>query len=188
MSGGNHDRPAFQRMIRDAKSRRFDAVICEAIDRLCRNLSRVAKLYDQLTFYGIRIQTLQHDAITPMHIGLLGTMSQMLLGDIRTKTRRGLRAVAKGRWSAGGLCYGYRVAAGEHGRRGGRTVEAAEASVIVRIFEQYAAGLSAQALRTRAERGGNSRPSGWRLGALGNQRRPLEGHPASSTTSCTSVA
>ena len=72
------------------------------------------------TLHGIGIHALQTGAITPMHIGMPGTMSQFALGDIRAKTRRGLRAVADDGRSAGGLCYGCRVTPGKHGRRCGR--------------------------------------------------------------------
>lgn len=131
-------------MATDAKARRFDVVLCEALDRLGRKLADVAEFHDQMTFLGITVHSVQHGVITPMHIGLLGTMSQMFLGDLKAKTRRGLRAVAEDGRSAGGLCFGYRVdLGGDHaGERGHRVVDDAQATVVRRIFRDYANGLS----------------------------------------------
>ena len=42
-------------MLADAASRKFDVLICESIDRLGRNLSDVADLFDRLSFYRIPI-------------------------------------------------------------------------------------------------------------------------------------
>ena len=47
--------------------------------------------------------------ITPMHIGLLGTMSQMYLSDLAHKTRRGQLGRLRAGKSPGGLPFGYEV-------------------------------------------------------------------------------
>ncbi|MBX9875422.1 MAG: recombinase family protein, partial [Beijerinckiaceae bacterium] len=141
-----HGRPEFQRLLGDAKARRFDVVLCEALDRLGRKLADVAEFHDQMTFLGIAVHSVQHGLITQMHIGLLGTMSQMFLGDLKAKTRRGLRAVAEDGRSAGGLCYGYRIdLRSDHaGERGHRVIDEGQAVVVQRIFRDYASGLSPQ--------------------------------------------
>lgn len=180
-----HGRSEYQRLLRDAKTRRFNIVICEALDRLGRKLAEIAEFYDQMAFLGIPVHSVQHGVITPMHIGLLGTMAQMQLADIRSKTTRGLRAVAEDGRSAGGLCYGYRVDAGgdREGRRGHRVVDDAEAAVVRRIFRDYANGLSPKriALALNAAgvpgpRGGVGRPGRVRgAGAADRRRRALAG-------------
>jgi DNA invertase Pin-like site-specific DNA recombinase len=118
VSGASRFRPAFQRLVADARARRFDIVVCEALDRLARKLADIAELFDQLSFLGLQIHTVQQGPITAMHIGLLGTMSQLCLSDLKAKTHRGLRAVAEHGRSAGGLCYGYRVVSGIAGKPG----------------------------------------------------------------------
>ena len=73
-------------------------------------------------------------------------MNALFLKDLADKTRRGLRGrVSEGR-SAGGLCYGYDVvhqfdARGER-VRGGRSINEAEATIVRRIFGEFAAGKS----------------------------------------------
>jgi DNA invertase Pin-like site-specific DNA recombinase len=55
ISGASRFRPGFQKLIADAAERRFDFVICEAIDRLGRRLADTADLQDQLAFQGTRL-------------------------------------------------------------------------------------------------------------------------------------
>ena len=83
MSGASRFRPDFQRLLQDAKSRKFDVVLCEALDRMGRKLADIAGMHDELSFQGIALHTIQQGVITAMHIGLLGTMSQLALADIR---------------------------------------------------------------------------------------------------------
>jgi site-specific DNA recombinase len=46
ISGASRFRPGLQKLIADAAGRRFDVVICEAIDRLGRRLADTADLQD----------------------------------------------------------------------------------------------------------------------------------------------
>ena len=167
MSGASRFRPDFQRLLQDAKARKFDVVLCEALDRMGRKLADIAGMHDELSFQGIALHTIQQGVITAMHIGLLGTMSQLALADIRAKTQRGLRAVAEDGRSAGGICYGYRPATAEPGqpdKRGRRVIDDVEAKIICRIFEQYAAGLSPKLIARALN---NDRVPGPRGGAWG---------------------
>ena len=153
-SGGSQFRSGYQAMLSLAQQRGFDILMSEGLDRLSRRLADVASLHDQLTFLKIKIFTLQDGWVQPLHIGLIGTMAQMQLSDLRHKTRRGLAAVARSGRSAGGLCYGYRAVqlssdqSGEQdlGQRGRRVIDATEAAVIKRIFQEYADGKSPKAI------------------------------------------
>jgi site-specific DNA recombinase len=102
-------RPGFQTMLADAEARQFDIVVCEAIDRLGRNLSDVAGLYDRLTFAKVRIHAINIGQVTQMHIGIMGTIAQMTLSDMRDKIRRGQLGRARAGRIPGGLAYGYEV-------------------------------------------------------------------------------
>jgi DNA invertase Pin-like site-specific DNA recombinase len=61
MSGTSHLRPGYQKLLEDARSGVFDAVVAEALDRLSRDQEHVAHLYKQLTFFGIKLVTLVKD-------------------------------------------------------------------------------------------------------------------------------
>jgi DNA invertase Pin-like site-specific DNA recombinase len=175
ISGVSRFRPEFQRLLRDAKARCFDVVLCEALDRLGRKLADIAEFHDQVTFLGITIHSVQQGPITPMHIGLLGTMSQMFLADLRSKTTRGLRSVAEDGRSAGGRCYGYRIAVPDQtsgAQRGHRVIDETEAGVIRRIFRDYGAGLSPKRIAhaLNAERIPSPRGGAWAPSAINGNR------------------
>ena len=164
LSGASRFRPAFQQMQVDAEARRFDVIIVEALDRLSRKLADVADLHDRLTFLGIRLHAVATGEITAMHAGVLGMMAQAYLKDLAEKTKRGqLGRALKGK-IPGGKAYGYDVLpAGAEGA-GERSINAAEAAVVRRIFELFAAGVSPReiAKRLNAEQvpGPDGRPWG----------------------------
>ncbi|PWS36803.1 resolvase [Falsiroseomonas bella] len=174
VSGASRFRPEFQRLLGDARARKFDVVVCEALDRLGRKLADIAELFDQLSFLGIAIHTVQQGPVTQLHIGLSGTMSQLFLADLKAKTHRGLRAVAEDGRSAGGISYGYRIAPAPDGRagRGHREIDEAQAAVVRRIFRDYAAGLSPKriALALNAEGIAGPRGGAWAPSAINGDR------------------
>ena len=47
-SGKNTDRPEFQRMLSDAKAKKFDVIICYKFDRISRNVSDFSNLINKL--------------------------------------------------------------------------------------------------------------------------------------------
>ena len=162
LSGASRHRPGYQTMVADARKRKFDIVVCEAVDRLGRRLADTADLQDTLAFLSIRLFTPSVGEITALHVAIMGMMAQMTLKDIAEKTKRGqLGRVRKGK-IAGGLAYGYRVAAAEDGDGGQRTIDPAEAENIRRIFGEYAAGKTpeniAKDLNAEAIRGPGGRP------------------------------
>ena len=145
-SGATLMRPGIQRLQQDARERRFDLVLSEALDRLSRNQADIAGLYQNMTFAGVGIVTLAEGQVDEMHIGLKGTMNALFLKDLAAKTRRGLRGRVEQGKSGGGNAYGYTVlrSLGEDGevRRGDRRIDEAEAAVVRRIFRTYAEGQS----------------------------------------------
>ncbi len=172
VSGASLVRPGIQALLADAVRGNFDLVLAEALDRVSRDQEDVAGVYKRLTFAGIKIVTLSEGEITHLHVGLKGTMNALFLKDLADKTRRGLRGrVEKGK-AGGGLCYGYRVVtkidmAGEP-IRGERAIKPAEATVVRRIFKEFAAGKSPRAiardLNQQAIPGAGGRP--WSEGAI----------------------
>ena len=106
LSGGSRFRPGFARLLADAEAKRFDVVICEAVDRLGRKLADVADLLDRLSFYGIALHTTGGGLLTTMHVGIMATMQ---LTDLRDKTKCGQFGRARAGRIPGGLAYGYDV-------------------------------------------------------------------------------
>jgi site-specific DNA recombinase len=151
VSGATLLRPGIQALMRDALAQRFDIVFAESLDRFSRDQEDTAGLFKRLTFKGVHIVTLAEGDITHLHIGLKGTMNALFLKELAEKTHRGLRGRVEAGKSGGGLCYGYRVVRARDASlvTGELTIEPNEAQVVERIFRDYAAGTSPQAIAKR---------------------------------------
>ncbi len=164
LSGGSAIRPDYQKMLIAAGEKRFDVVVCEALDRLGRRLADVAALHDHLSFHNIGLYAASTGEITPMHVGMMGTMAQMYLADLREKTKRGqLGRALKGK-IPGGKAFGYDVVPGTAAGAGERRINDQEAVTVRRIFEAYADGESPRAIAKRLNADGVPGPEGrpWR--------------------------
>ena len=104
------------RSISRAKCRIRPSRSSEAIDRLGRRLSEVARLHDHLEFRGIAFHAVNIGHVTTMHVGLLGTMAQLYLSDLKEKTRRGQLGRALTGKIPGGKAYGYSLVEGNRVR------------------------------------------------------------------------
>ena len=160
ISGSSRFRPGFQNLMMDASKNIFDIVICEAIDRLGRRLADTADLQDQLAFHRIRLFTPSIGEITTIHVAVMGMMAQMALKDLGEKTKRGqMGRVLKGRIPAG-IAYGYRVVATNDSDGGAREIIPDEAAIINRIFSEYAAGKTPEAIARDLNKEGITGPDG----------------------------
>ncbi len=143
-------RPGIQSLLQDAQAGQFDMVLAEALDRVSRDQADVATLYKHMQFAGVTVITLAEGEISELHVGLKGTMNALFLKDLARKTHRGLRGRVEQGKAGGGLCYGYDVVKQLDARGepvcGERTINPAEATVIQRIFRDFANGLSPQAI------------------------------------------
>ena len=143
-------RPGIQKLLRDAQAGRFTILLAEFLDRLSRDQEDIAHIFKRITFAGGRIITLSEGDINELHIGLKGTMGALYLKDLADKTRRGLRGRVEAGKSGGGNSYGYDVVRGlgPDGQplTGERRINAREAAIVRRIFEEYAAGVSPRAI------------------------------------------
>jgi DNA invertase Pin-like site-specific DNA recombinase len=103
VSGAKERRPALDELVRDAKRRRFDTLICWRLDRLGRNLRHLVLLLEELQALGISFVSLGEgiDATTPagrLQMHLLAALSEFERGRIQERVRAGLaRARANGK-------------------------------------------------------------------------------------------
>lgn len=168
------NRLGLARLMRDARERAFDIVICEALDRLSRDQADLATIKKQLTFLEIGISTVADGEVGAMHIGLKGLMGELFLADLAQKTRRGQRArVAEGS-SGGGRSYGYDPVPGQ---RGAMTINETEAAIVRRIFAEYAAGATPReiAARLNAEHIPGPRGGQWNASTINGSRERANG-------------
>jgi site-specific DNA recombinase len=162
------NRPGMLSLMDAAKDGGVNLVYAEALDRLSRDQEDIAGIYKRLNHAGVSINTLSEGLINELHIGLKGTMNALFLKDLAVKTKRGLEGrVRKGK-SAGGNAYGYdvvkQVDANGDPIRGDRTINGAEAIVVIRIFEMFAQGHSPRAIARTLNAENVSGPRGrpWR--------------------------
>jgi site-specific DNA recombinase len=140
-----------------ARNGSFQIVLIEALDRLSRDMEDLASLYKRLTFLGIEIRAVHEGVVNTVLVGLRGLVGQLYREDNAHKIRRASAGrVAQGLVPAG-LTYGYAIVPGEQGKR---RIEAQEAEVVRRIFEEFVAGLTPREIahglnrdRVRAPRG-----------------------------------
>jgi site-specific DNA recombinase len=152
------NRLGVQTLLREAARGAFDVVMTEALDRLSRDQEGTAHLFKRLSYHSVHLDTLSEGRISELHVGLNGTMNQLLLADLAKKTRRGLVARVKAGRSGGGHCYGYDIVPGED--RGGLTINAEQAEVIRRVYRDYAAGNSPKTIAHALNREGVPGPRG----------------------------
>ncbi len=175
LSGASLLRPGMQALIADVLAARFSVVLTEALDRLSRDQEDIAGLYKRMSFAGVKIVTISEGEISPLHVGLKGTMNALFLKDLADKTRRGLQGRVEQGKSAGGNSYGYDVVAGaDPAERGARRINSEEAAVVRRIFQEYCAGRSPKRIATELNREGVAAPSGgeWGFSTInGNPKR-----------------
>jgi len=102
VSGSKERRPALDKLIVDAKRRKFDVLVCWRLDRLGRNLKHLITLLDNLQALGIAFVSLAEgiDATTPagkLQLHILGAIAEFERGRIQERVMAGLaRAKAKG--------------------------------------------------------------------------------------------
>ena len=143
ISGGSAFRDGYRQLLADLEASTFEVIVCEALDRMGRKLSDVADLHDRLQFHGIALHAVNLGPITTMHVGLLGTMAQLYLSDLKDKTKRGQLGRALAGKIPGGKAYGYDLI---DGKTGERLINPAEAAIVRRIFRDYAGGKSPRAI------------------------------------------
>jgi DNA invertase Pin-like site-specific DNA recombinase len=103
VSGTKDKRPALDGLLRDAKRRRFDVLVCWRLDRLGRNLKHLITLLEELQALGVAFVSLTEgiDATTPagrLQLHILGAIAEFERERIRERVLAGLqRARAQGK-------------------------------------------------------------------------------------------
>jgi DNA invertase Pin-like site-specific DNA recombinase len=103
VSGAKDRRPALDDLVRDAKRRRFDVVVCWRLDRLGRNLRHLITLLEDLQSLGVAFVSLAEgiDATTPagkLQMHILGAIAEFERARIVERVKAGLhRAKAQGK-------------------------------------------------------------------------------------------
>jgi site-specific DNA recombinase len=108
-SGGNTNRPEFQRLLKDAKQKKFGILICYRLDRISRNVADFSSTLELLQDNHIAFISIkeQFDTSTPMGkamVYIASVFAQLERETIAERVRDNMLELAKGgRW-LGGQC------------------------------------------------------------------------------------
>lgn len=179
--GGTLAREGFQEMMRDAaaKDRTFQAVIIESLSRMSRDLADSARDFKRLDYRRIALIDLEGRTNT-MRVGMSGIMNQEFVKHLGNQLRRAWSGRVKDGLIPGKPPYGHRIVAG---KRFEHEIDPVAAPIVVRIFNEFAAGEPLRDIATRLNKDGIPSPVGrnWNhqvftsgggsgLGMLGNRR------------------
>jgi DNA invertase Pin-like site-specific DNA recombinase len=176
ISGRVKQRPQYQALRKAIQNGDVEIVMAEALDRFSRDQEETANLYNLCRYHEVRIFTLSEQWICELHVGFSSTINAVYLKQVREKTHRGLGMRIEAGKSAGGKAYGYRVPVGADGLRatGELAIVPEEATIIVRIMQDYAAGMSPKKIASALNAEGVPAPDGgtWKANTLhGNRQR-----------------
>jgi Enterobacteriaceae phage serine recombinase len=95
LSGAKDKRPALDRLLTDARRRRFDVLVVWRLDRLGRNLRHLITLLEELQALGIAFVSLNEgiDATTPagkLQMHILGAIAEFERARIAERVKAGL--------------------------------------------------------------------------------------------------
>jgi len=113
-SGKNTARPQFKNLLRDAKNKKFDVLICYRLDRVSRNIADFSNLIDDLQKYGISFVSIreQFDTSTPMGRAMMyiaSVFAQLERETIAERVKDNMLELSKtGRWLGGNTIYGFK--------------------------------------------------------------------------------
>ena len=112
-SGGNIDRPQFQLLMKDARKKKFNMLICYRLDRISRSVMDFSNTFEALENNGIGFISIkeQFDTSTPMGKAMLyisSVFAQLERETAAERIRDNMQQLAKtGRWLGGVTPTGY---------------------------------------------------------------------------------
>ena len=149
-SGGNLQRPNFQKMMTGIRAGEYRAIVVYRLDRISRNISDFTGLVDELTKLGVSFISIreQFDTSTPMGramMFIISVFSQLERETIAERIRDNLHELAKtGRWLGGVVPTGYTSESTSNVTVDGKTrrvsklkIVPEEAEVIRTIYDLY---------------------------------------------------
>lgn len=140
-SGRLADRPAFERMLHDARLGKVKVIVVHKLDRYARNAALLLRTIEELERLGVRFVSVseQVDFSTPMGRMVLTTLAgvaEYYSNNLGTETRKGLQEKAQqGGW-VGPVPLGYCK-----NTSGQLVPDEQYAPVVQRIFSDYASGI-----------------------------------------------
>ena len=149
-SGKNTERPKFKKMMSDARTKKFSAIVCYRLDRISRNIGDFAKLIEELDGLKVSFVSIkeQFDTSSPMGRAMMyisSVFSQLERETIAERIRDNMHELSKtGRWLGGVSPTGYKSESVEKITVDGKTKKACklklipeEAEIVKEIFRVF---------------------------------------------------
>lgn len=136
-SGGNTDRPALRKLLKDAEAGLIDIVLVYKIDRLSRSICDFAELSKKFEKWGVAFVSVTqeintHTSAGRMMLNILITFAQFEREVITERVRDKMAASRKkGKWVGGAVAHGYEVVDKK------LAVVPKEAEVVRKIFRRF---------------------------------------------------
>jgi len=175
VSGGTLERPALRQLLRDVEEGEVDQIVVYKIDRLTRSLADFAKLVERLDGAGASFVSVTQSFNTSTSMGRL-TLNVLLSfaqfeREVTAERIRDKIAASKkkGLWMGGTVPLGYRPQ--------GRSLQIvpAQAETIRSLFDLYIEHRSINAVQTKADELGLTRPAASRKTATTQKQNGKEG-------------
>jgi site-specific DNA recombinase len=179
-SGAHTEREGLKRLLRDAKLRRFEAVLVDDLSRLSRDLGATWRLvFEEMAALRVRVIDCSTNMASDSEgarllFGVKALVNDEFLQNVRRQTHRGLEGRALAGFHTGGKTYGYRTVTEpnppdpEHPRKVPQ-IDLDEAAIVLRIFHESAAGASTQTIASRLNDDGIAAPHDGGRGNKGNR-------------------
>lgn len=149
-SGGNTNRPKFQRLLKDIKNKEFTHLICYRLDRISRNVADFTGTLEILNKSGVSFVSIkeQFDTSTAMGRAMMNvsaTFAQLERETIAERIKDNLRELSKtGRWLGGPAPLGYKSIEVENNDLNGKSrkkhilqIEDSEINIIKLVFDLF---------------------------------------------------
>ncbi len=153
-SASSDKRPAFQRMLADARKKLFDVIVVHKLDRFARNRYLAVTITEDLKKYGVKVESASEpisddDPAGLLVRGILETINEWYLSNLRAEVTSKMRTLAEeGYWMGGIPPYGYKTEK-VIVKRGAReethtklVINEEEAEIVKEIFHMYASGMN----------------------------------------------
>lgn len=138
ISGSIAERPGLAALQDAVRERRVDAVVCEDLSRIGRDIGDNDRVLKRFRSWGAAL--LAVDGFSTENSGAIvmsamkSAMAEEYLRELKQRTRRGLEGSHAQGKSTGGRCYGYRT------QDARLVIDEREAAIVRRIFAEHCAG------------------------------------------------
>lgn len=175
-TGSDRNRPEFQRLLADARQKKFDIVLCKSLSRFTREVELVERyIHGLFPRLGIRFVSIVDNADTAApgnkktrQINAL--VNEWYLEDLSENIRSVLTSRRRDGYHIGSFAlYGYRK---DPEQRGHLLVDDEAAAVVREVFGQYASGTGMTAIARQLNHRGIPNPTAYKQQQGLNYRQP----------------